>query len=75
MTFSLHHATNTYIMYGTKQLVMYLIMVPILGKKIAKRMQTVTIIMLKAKTWGRPGYTSPLTAMKNCDRSMKVISG
>jgi len=54
---------------------MYLIMVPILGKKTANRMQVVTITMLKPRMCGRPGYTFPVIAMKNCDRSMKVIRG
>jgi len=57
------------------ELVTYLIMVPILGKKIANRMQVVTITMLKPRTCGRPGCTFPVIAMKNCDRSMKVIRG
>jgi len=57
------------------ELVMYLIMVPILGKKIANRMQVITITVLKPRTCGRPGYTFPVIAMKNCDRSMKVIRG
>jgi hypothetical protein len=57
------------------ELVMYLIMVPILGKKTANRMQAVTITMLKPRTCGRPGYTFPVIAMKNCDRSMKMIRG
>ena len=57
------------------ELVVYLIMVPILGKKTANRMQVVTITMLKPRTCGRPGYTFPVIAMKNCDRSMKVTRG
>jgi len=50
-------------------------MVPTLGRKTAKRMQTVTITVLKPRTWSKPGYISPVTAMKNCERSMKAMRG